>query len=268
MLQFRFDPKRNAAARVDRNVVPVSAKGLATEQLNRNAVRFGEQLRSDAGESYPYLYGFVPDPQPVTDGDNGGNPSLFPSPSISGVGPDGYVVEAGTAQNPGMRDIPIRLDRDLNYDLLEVRYSVRYVAYGIYTASKYQYMTGSNVALSGEYTADITADKRQDGFPRYFSHPFKLGTPVYENVKVSLYAYSGVARSIYGGMSQLNRNGNNEYREIPADINTLQGLDDGKGSLRTPHLLAKESVVLVRVYNYAPNQVRINGCLFGYKVAH
>jgi hypothetical protein len=241
-----------------------SVKALAERTLNQNAIKFGEHLRRDAGAAYPFFYSFVSDPYLNTAQVDSGNPAYLNQPTFSGVGPDGFNVAPASVSDgvlqPGLLDIPIRLDRDLNFDLLEVRYSVRGDYVGSYEGptsykGKYYYVEGSNVA-------------EQDGFPRYNAYPYKTGIPVWEYCRVSLYAKSGQDRSLYGGMETLNRQGVKSFEEVPIPITAMQGIDDGKNCIRTPYLLSREAVVVIRVRNYFDMRLSINGYLFGYKVSH
>lgn len=239
-----------------------STRELAERALNANAIKFGENLRGDAGQAYPYFYAFVPSPWLDTSQGDSGNPAHLNTPTFAGQGPDGFdvppAIETVEGLVPGMRDIIIRLDRDLNFDLLEARYSARIEYYdgaGIDRGGKYYYTVGSNVVS-------------QDGFPRYLSHPYKMGVPTYEYLRVSLYLRSGQTRALYGGATTQQAGGDKTFGDLPLPVSAVQGLDDGKNVIRTPHLLSKESVVIVRCSNYFQSALRVNGYLFGYKVSH
>ncbi len=243
---------------------------LAAQQLNRNAVSFGASQRADAGSVYPVFYSFVPHPYLSPTAMDSGNPAKLSTNFYQGDGPDGFTVPAaqtvGGALQPGRKEIPIRLGRDMVFDLLEVRYSVRGVQYSedigqaVSLDGKYFYPIGSNLYNAAD-------NNLQDGFPRYLAHPYKSGIPVYEFCRASVYVRSGQQRAIYGGAQTERRGGVKTMNEEPVSLTALQGLDDGKCVMRSPYLCAKESVVVVKVENWADVGMIVNGYLFGYEVA-
>jgi hypothetical protein len=247
-----------------------SIQQLAHRQLNRNAVSFSASQRADAGSVYPVFYSFVPHPYRSPLASDSGNPAKLSTNLFTGEGPDGFSIAAarvvGGSLQPGRLEIPIRLGRDLVFDLLEVRYSVR--------GESYSDMVGQAVSLVGKYYYPIgsnlynaTDNNVQDGFPRYNSHPYKTGIPVYEFCRASLYVRSGQQRSIYGGNQTIRRGGLKTMNEEPVNLTALQGLDDGKCVMRSPYLCARESVVMVKMENWSDAILIVNGYLFGYEVA-
>lgn len=247
---------------------PVSGLALAEHMLHKNAVKFGDNFRKDTGKAYPFFYSFVPYPFVAETGINYGSPANIRTGGISGEGPDGYTLAAAFASGePSIRDIYITMDRDLNFDLLELKYSVSadvYVRNGgvpdtnLYAKAVYP-MTNSELNLT---------TNNNNSFPRYNAYPVRLQIPNSANVRVSVYIQSGQERSIYGGASTLIRGGDKVFKDIPVPIANLQGCDDGKNSLRTPYLIAAGGIAHIRAYNYANEAVRFNGYLFGYKVAY
>ena len=173
------------------------------------------------------------------------------------------------------KDIFIRMDKDMNFDLLEVRYTARFqsgedVSPADASGGKFHYgdfNLGTNKPLT----------MPQNVFRQYQSHPVDLPTPWHEMVQVSLLIRSGVERPLYGGMGRIGRGAAAFPQDEPISISALQGVDDGKNMIRTPFLIAKEAVVLVRVKNNFdataaggsdPGSMFIDGCLFGYKTAY
>jgi hypothetical protein len=76
-------------------------------------------------------------------------------------------------------------------------------------------------------------------------------------------------------MGRIGRKATGQFLPEPIELSSIQGQDDGKGSIRCPYLIAKEGVVTVRIT--APTSAVVidthevtfvvDGCLFGYKVA-
>lgn len=232
-------------------VQSVSAQKAAEKHLQQNAIRFDGSARLDAGEAFPFFYAFVRE-VPLSDGiEDFDDPATLAHNAFAGISADGVLVPAGTSSEPGRADVHIRMDTDYNFDLLEVRY-----------------MAKPDGAAAREFFAGSTPSPNQFGFPEYKSHPYRFRTPFYEYLRVSLFVRSGIARDLFGGASVLNRNGDKTFKEEPIVISAMQGSDDGKGCLRVPHLISKGAVVTVRVQNFRTTTMRVDGCLFGYKVSH
>lgn len=243
--------------------IPYTMQEMAQMKLRENAVTFQGSASNDEGRAYPFLYGFFASPKMNPAQENYGNPSFLPGPDYSGDGDDGLVIPFSTQIQT--RDIPIRMDRDMNFDLLEVRYTVRRRQTETGVENRWEYGQPNNTFP--------TPSAPENTIKRYISHPIDLPQSWYNLIKVSLIIKSGQERYLYGGLGELGRNAPPELKEEPLFISSMQGFDDGKGTIRTPYLIAKEAVVVVRVTllsepSNSNTNFYVDGCLFGYKVAY
>jgi hypothetical protein len=232
----------------------MTGRALAENVMNRNAVKFGGSDLLDEGSAYPFLYPFFATPYLTTEEQSYGNPLILGQNTFSGNAPDGLAF----GPNGTTKDIHIRMNRDMNFDLLEVRYTVR--------------------AYAEEFIPTYFGRSRRVDdlrpFDNYNAWPSNLPIPFYQGFKVSLFVRSGVERPLYGGMGRIGRGATGEFVEEPIELSSIQGIDDGKGSIRCPYLISKEAVVTVRItspptlgWNGSVSSVVVDGCLFGYKVA-
>lgn len=230
----------------------LTGRELAQNVLNRNAVKFGGSDLADDGAAYPFLYPFLPSPYLSPDEQVYSDPLILGNSNVfSGNAPDGIFITRGQT-----KDIQIRMNRDMNFDLLEVRYTVR--------------LEEGELGYIGR-SPRVSALRP---FDNYNAWPSNLSFPMYQGFKVSLYVRSGVERPIYGGASRVGRGTQGEFKEEPVELSSIQGVDDGKGSIRCPYLISKEAVVTVRItapttfpFDINVTRAKIDGCLFGYKVA-
>jgi hypothetical protein len=234
----------------------LTGRQLAQHVLNKNAVKFTGSDSTDFGTAYPFLYPFFPTPFLTLAQQEYGNPRMLGQNTFSGNAPDGLLMLAGET-----KDINIRMNRDMNFDLLEVRYTVR--ARNI--------PNGGDVYLGRNFR--INPLRAMDN---YNAWPANLPIPLYQGFKVALFVRSGVERSLYGGMGRIGRKATGEFQPEPIELSSIQGEDDGKGAVRCPYLIAKEAVVTVRITapadgvaidGHVAGHFFVDGCLFGYKVA-
>lgn len=102
--------------------------------------------------------------------------------------------------------------------------------------------------------------------------------PLYTYLRVSMFIQSNGARYYMGGPTVLS--GNNVtvvpsagaaaggLQERPVQVRSIQGSDDGLAMLYTPIQVAREGKIFVRAHNtHSSLTLRVNGTIFGYKVA-
>lgn len=203
------------------------------------------------GKAFPYFYDFLRSPYSLNapQQDQGSPGILAPTSSYAGDAPDGISVPSGIT-----KDINLRLDPDFAFHLLDVKYTARLAPDERYPATQVREV--------------MLGNSPQQGFIQYYSHPFKLPQPVYEYLRVSLYARSGTDRVLYGDLSKTSSLGNQTAQYTPVPMTSMQGFECGKGSVRTEYICAAQSIITVRVTNLHPSlAIVVDGYLFGYKVA-
>jgi len=148
----------------------------------------------------------------------------------------GFTIPAG-----GIQEIPVVLQPDVIYQLLDIKYNAYYDTGG----GKYAWF---------EVPAGYTPQPKATAQVR----------PLYTYLETSLIISSIKDTYVYGGLQYEGLTG---LQERPLNIRTLQGFDSGKGVLRTPFQVPREATIKVKIRNNFSSSVIVNGVLFGYKVA-
>jgi len=192
--------------------------------LFQRAVKFGEVPRYHNIKAWPFWYPFIPYPYLDTDSQN------------NGLGLMGFTIAAGAIQ-----EIPVVLQPDVIYQLLDIKYNAYYDTGG----GKYAwYETPAGYTPQPKATAQVR--------------------PLYTYLETSLIISSIKDTYVYGGLQYEGLTG---LQERPLNIRTLQGFNSGKGVLRTPFQVPREATIKVKIRNNYTSSIVVNGVLFGYKVA-
>lgn len=165
-------------------------------------------------------------------------PYLDTDTQNSGLGLFGLNIAAGA-----ILDIPIITDQEVPFYLINIKY------------------TAFKVDIQGTIGAwyEVPA-----GFA-YQPSAIRNYRPIYQYLRPTLIIESRKSTYIYGGNQHDPLTGLQERR---VNVRSLQGLNDGKGSLKIPFLVPKESTIKIRLENtHTTSSLLVNGVLFGYKVA-
>lgn len=165
-------------------------------------------------------------------------PYLDTDTDNSGLGLLGHTVPAG-----GVLSVPIITESDTVYHLLNVKYN----------------------AYRDEGGGVFTWYDEPGGGTTVQPINLRIFRPLYQFLRVSLIVASEKNTYIYGSVQDAPQTG---LIEQPLRVQTLQGIDDGLGMLRTPIQIPAEATVTLKVTNtHATSALITNPCLFGYKIA-
>jgi len=235
-----------------------TAQALAQKKIMERSVKLNDPRRDQRLKAFPYLVNFLPYPYQNSDV----NPvtGFYANTDAAANGPDGLIVAA----NGGRVDIPIVMNRDTAFHML-------YVKYGAWNPN---IETGDPVMASREML--LAPENSLQGGRSLFDASMNQRVPYYSLLDVSLYFKSSGARDLYGGFAHEQTSSGdpaasatvsvNTRAEIPIPVRSLQGQEDGMGMIRTPYQLPASATILVRVVNRHQFELRVYGCLFGYKI--
>lgn len=222
--------------------------------MSNRAISFAEKTRDSNTGAFPFLYSFIGYPY---------QSGAISSEGFSGntvaeaEGPDGILLPLNV-----LTRIPITMDRDANFHMLWMRYTVHDSTIndegaGVKVAGSRHFLVGAQTAHQGGRTQFQAANNQL--------------TPWNTFVDVSVYISSIGARDLYGGMAKNAQSG--AYEEIRVPITSMQTSEDGVATVRMPYQVPKDGVIMVKALNttspagiWAGASLRIHGHIFGYKV--
>lgn len=246
-------------------LLPTAASGRATSQelakrqIAKRAVKVNDPRRDQRIKAFPYFANFLP--YPYQNSDVNQATGFYANTVAQAEGPDGLLIAA----NQGRLDIPIVMNRDTAFHML-------YVKYGAFNPN---IEGGDPVMASREML--VSPSSSLQGGNSLFDATMNQRIPYYSMLDVSLYVVSSGARDLYGGFAHEQAScgdsgasggpyGVNTRAEIPIPVKSLQGQEDGMAMVRTPYQLPAAATVLVRIVNHHRFELRVYGCLFGYKI--
>lgn len=222
-----------------------TAKRLARSFLNRRSVSLDPALRLKEDKAEPHFYPFVAYPyqlgSPSTDGRG-----IYTVSATDAEGPDGILVNNGA-----IVDIPVRLDRDMDFHLLWVKYAARHIEPEAPTVGSRELLAPPANSLQGGRTPFVASWNQR--------------IPWSEGLDVTVYLLDAGSRDYYGGLQGNSLTRDKEEFRMPA--HAIQSMSDGVGQIRLEAQLSASGLVLIRVENVGGANLRVNGHLFGYKVA-
>lgn len=219
----------------------------------QRAVSFAEKTRDSNTGAFPFLYSFIGYPYQSGAISQQG----FSGNTVAEAeGPDGILLPLNV-----LTRIPITMDRDANFHMLWMRYTVHNSSLNDEIALQ---VAGSRHFLVGAQTAN------QGGRTQFQAANNQL-IPWNSFVDVSVYISSIGARDLYGGMAKNAQSG--AYEEIRVPITAMQTSEDGVSTVRMPYQVPKDGVIMVKAVNttdpsaiWTTAALRIHGHIFGYKV--
>ena len=224
-------------------------------QSRRGAVSFTEKTRNNNVGAFPFLYSFIGYPYQYGAISNAG---FYGNTVAEAEGPDGLLLTLGQ-----LLRIPITMDRDANFHMLWMRYTV-FNSTITNEAPGTALVSGSRSFLVGAQTS------LQGGRTPYVAS-MNQHIPWNSFVDVSVYIRSIGGRDLYGGMAKGAQTGT--YAEIPVPVTAMQTSADGVTTVRMPYLIPTDGVIMVNAINNtspagvdAAATLRIHGHIFGYKV--
>lgn len=218
--------------------------------MKQRAVSFAEKTRDSNTGAFPFLYSFLGYPYQSGAISAGG----FSGNTVAEAeGPDGISIPFNV-----LTRIPITMDRDANFHMLWMRYTVHNSSSGfpLEFASRH-FLVGAQTANQGGRTQFQAANNQL--------------IPWNSFVDVSVYISSIGARGLYGDMAKNAQSG--AYEEIRVPITAMQTSEDGIATVRMPYQVPKDGVIMVKALTTtnpaavrAGTALRIHGHIFGYKV--
>jgi hypothetical protein len=196
------------------------------------SVQFGLSVFNDAEDekSFPYIYTLV------NHNDDPWVPNSSPL-SLANIGP---IVKAGQK-----RTIPVVLDADNIFKLINIRYTAYY-----YNRSVYQWYENAR------------ATNVSDGLPLDTD---KIGTPLHHYLSISLSFPSSGGYHLYGGDDPCPILSGKAL--IPLEAELVQGGEYGLFVARTPYLLPQSATLNFEVTNNHPSfDLTVGAAIYGLKV--
>jgi hypothetical protein len=230
---------------------------LAKKQLAKRSVKVNDPRRDQRVKAFPYLVNFLP--YPYQNSEVNQETGFYSNTVAQAEGPDGLLITA----NQGRLDIPIVMNRDTAFHML-------YVKYGAFNP------TVEEPLVNGSRERLVAPNNSLQGGRSLFDASMNQRIPYYSLLDVSFYFVSSGARDLYGGFQHEQFScgdpaaaatiASNTRAEIPIPVKSLQGQEDGMGMARTPFQLPAAATVMIRLINHHTADLRVYGCLFGYKI--
>jgi hypothetical protein len=198
------------------------------------AVQLGETVDRGIGfenKAYPFIYNFISSQEENWERLNGtlaGNISDIAIPVASGQ----RVRHA------------IRIEPDRMFKILWYKYTVYWI-----DSQNSNYRWYEPIA----------------GWFQEVDYQTAIGTPLIDSIQVSV-SYLPNNEFAYGGINTRSITNLGGYT-IPLAVETVQGYDYGYGQLKTPHLLARNGVVVFEITNtHDVKDLYVGGIIYGMKI--